>query len=52
MQYRNGQFVSSGAAVTLQLGFVPDRVKSITTLFWKLLQLLQQLVVLDGSTMF
>lgn len=27
MQYRNGQFLSAGTAVTLPLGFVPDRIK-------------------------
>lgn len=27
MQYRNGTFVSTGAAVTLPLGFVPDKVQ-------------------------
>lgn len=27
MQYRNGQFVSAGTAVTLQLGFIPDHVR-------------------------
>ncbi len=27
MQYRNGQFISTGAAVTLMLGFVPDKIQ-------------------------
>ncbi len=29
MQYRNGTFASTGAAVTLKLGFLPDRVTTV-----------------------